>query len=61
MQHYAFLLLQGLVFLTFLGGLLQIGEVVSVSRAHFEERHIELMEELHCHLKTEMVRGSIST
>lgn len=40
------------VTLTFLGSLLQIGEVVGVSWAHFKERNIKLMEELHCHLET---------
>lgn len=39
--------------LTFLGSFLQIGEVVCVSRTNFEERHVELMEELHRHLNTE--------
>lgn len=41
------------VTLTFLGCLLQIGKVVSVTRTHFEKRHVELMKELHCHLKAE--------
>lgn len=44
---------------TFLGGLLQIRKVVGVSRAHFEKRHIELMKELHCHLKTEKVMAKL--
>lgn len=45
---------------TFLGSLLQIRKVVCVSRAHFEKRHIELMKELHRHLKTETVKTKLN-
>lgn len=36
---------------TFFGSFLQIGEVVSIAGGNFEERHIQLMEELHSHLR----------
>lgn len=46
---------------TFLGRLLQVGEVVGVSGTHFEERHVELVEELYCHLEAEERQVKLKT